>query len=111
MISAQKINFSLLLFGVLLLSSNPGFSQTELSGWGNIPGIRIDGQLMEINSSILLAGNDWSDISQTAKERQKPMFSREGSLQVVQTTLGGFLSITETVEDAGIGQERSPAKY
>jgi len=78
-------------------------AQAELTPWGNLRGIRIDGQLMEINTSICLIGPTMADILQTEKEKQHPTYERRGTRQIVTTDLGKFL-FTETVQDTGDGK-------
>ncbi len=78
-------------------------AQAELTAWGNLRGIRIDGQLMEINTSICLIGPTMADILQTEKEKQHPTYERRGTRQTVTTDLGKFL-FTETVQDTGDGK-------
>jgi len=79
------------------------FSQAELQAWGNITGIRVQGELMGFESSLRVVGNSWSSVTATGKEQQSPKFSRDSlGRQVVITQLGG-ISFTETVADAGPG--------
>jgi hypothetical protein len=76
--------------------------QVEVEPWGNITGIRIDGQLMEFESSIRVAAKDMSQVYSTGKERQHPRYAREGKVQIVSTQIGN-LSFTEVIEDQGPG--------
>ena len=93
--------FSLLLT-IFLFISQLLFSQIEIAPWGNIKGIRIDGQLMEFESNLSVVQNDWSHIIATAKERQRPKYARNGKEQIVTTNIDS-LYITEVVTDAGKG--------
>lgn len=52
-----------------------GLSQTEFTTWGNITGIRIDNQLMEFKSSLVLV-NDEMEERITRKEGQQINFRR-----------------------------------
>jgi hypothetical protein len=80
------------------------FGQAELQAWGNITGIRVQGELMGFESSLCVAGNNWSSVTATGKEQQSPKFRRDSiGRQVVVTQLGG-ISFTETVTDAGTGK-------
>jgi hypothetical protein len=63
-------------------------AQTEVMAWGNITGIRIDGQLMEFESSLRVAGREWTAVNATGKERQRPRYDREGDTQTVTTEVG-----------------------
>lgn len=76
--------------------------QPEVTAWGNMTGIRVDGQLMEFETSLCLVGAGWSGITQTAKERQLPRYARDGNKQIISTKLGE-LAFTEVVEDSGPG--------
>lgn len=65
-------------------------AQTEVMAWGNITGIRIDGQLMEFESSLRVAGREWTAVNATGKERQRPRYDREGETQTVTTEVGSI---------------------
>jgi hypothetical protein len=81
------------------------YAQPEVEPWGNITGIRIDGQLMEFESSLRVVGKDWSSVDGTAQEKQRPRYSRDGNRQTVTTRVDS-LDFTEGVEDIGEGQAR-----
>lgn len=91
----------ILLFCVSLTSA---FSQVEIEPWGNLRGIRINGQLMEIQSNIVVVKN-WSSITATGKEQQRPKYVRNGNRQIITTNMDS-LYFTETVEDAGGGKAK-----
>lgn len=57
---------------------------------------------MPVQSNLTVVKNNWSDIMYTARERQRPMFTRKGSTQVVTTKIDS-LYFTETVKDAVTG--------
>ncbi len=80
-------------------------AQTEMAAWGNINGIRLEGQLMEFETSLRVVGQDWSQIRATAKEQQLPKYRREGSKQVVTTSIDS-LFFTQEVEETGPGRAR-----
>ena len=86
----------------LLFASVAAFSQVDLEPWGNIAGIRVGGQLMEFESNLSVVQNDWLHITATAKERQRPKYTRNGDEQTVTTNIDS-LYITEVVTDAGKG--------
>ena len=77
---------------------NNATAQTEVEPWGNITGIRVDGQLMQFESSICVVAKDWAQLNATAKERQHPKYIREGNTQIVTTRIDSF-HFTEKVED------------
>lgn len=94
-----KTGLAAILFFIIV---QPMFSQTEVEPWGNITGIRIDGQLMAFETNISVVQNDWSQISATAKEKQRPKYSRKGDAQIISSNIDS-LYFTETVTDTGKG--------
>jgi len=93
------LKFSL-AFTLILFTFLPVFSQIEIAPWGNITGIIIDGQLMEFESNLSVVQKDWSHITATGKERQRPKYTRNGDEQIVSTNIDS-LYFTEVVRDAG----------
>ncbi|MBA4167608.1 MAG: hypothetical protein H0X41_08730, partial [Chitinophagaceae bacterium] len=79
-------------------------AQSELAPWGNMTGIRIDGQLMEFETSISVV-TDWSSIKSTGKEKQRPHYMRKGTEQTVITSIDS-LTFTETVADSETGSAK-----
>ena len=73
--------------------------------WGNLAGIRVEGHLAELQTSVLVAKPDWSEVAETAKELQEPRYSRQGATQTITSKLEK-LSIREVVEDSGPGSTR-----
>ncbi len=86
-------------------SDRPAFAQPELMAWGNLTGMRVEGQLMEFETSLAVVGADWNRMSRTAKERQRPSYERAGSKRIVSTRLDS-LFLTQSVEDVGSGAAR-----
>ncbi|GHV22479.1 hypothetical protein FACS189428_4600 [Clostridia bacterium] len=81
-------------------------AQTEVMAWGNLTGIRIDGQLIDFESSICVVGKDKSFVHATGKERQfRPQYSRNGQTQTVTTAIDG-IRFTEAVTDLSKGKAR-----
>ncbi|AHM60372.1 hypothetical protein D770_10575 [Flammeovirgaceae bacterium 311] len=107
LISIPKHTLSILVFTICLL----GFfipragAQTEMAAWGNINGIRLQGQLMEFETSLRVVGQDWSQIRATGKEQQLPKYRREGDRQIVTTSIDS-LFFTQEVEETGPGSAR-----
>jgi hypothetical protein len=99
MYSKNMFFLKLLLVCRFCFCVNYSFTQPILQPWGNISGIRIDGQLMKIESSLMVVKND-STIQATGKERQRPHFIREGNLQIVTTNIDSIY-FKETVEAVG----------
>ena len=90
-----------LVIGVLV--PGMGYGQAALQPWGNLSGIRIEGQLMNFGTSIRVLGKEGELLQATGKERQHPHYDRQGNIQTVTTKLDS-LYITETVEDRGAGE-------
>jgi len=83
---------------ILLVTSIQLFAQVQLEPWGNIAGIRIDGQLMQFETNLSSVQKEGKDISVTAKERQRPHYNRNGYTQTVSTNLDS-LYFKESVTD------------
>ncbi|TFG44486.1 MAG: hypothetical protein E4H43_00250 [Bacteroidia bacterium] len=78
-------------------------AQTEVMAWGNLTGIRVEGQNMEFETSLRVAGKNWSVINSTGKEKQpRPRYDRDGTTQTVSTEFAGF-QYTEIVKENGPG--------
>ena len=97
----KKISLQFLLLSALLIYGFNGHAsgQAELQAWGNMSGIRIDGQLMKFETSLQVVMDDWNRVISTGKERQRrPIYQRESDRQVVMTSIDD-LSITTVVKD------------
>lgn len=86
-----------------LFSRFAAFTQPELMAWGNLTGIRVEGQLMEFETRLCVAGNRWENLISTAKEKQRPSYKREGGTQTVRTELAGF-QFTESITNSRPGE-------
>jgi len=78
------------------------YAQPEVMAWGNITGIRVEGQLMEFESSLRVVEKGWMHYSATGKEKQQPKYYRDGLKQTIHTGLSGF-RLSEIVEESGKG--------
>ena len=87
---------------LLLSTAMDSYGQAEVESWGNIMGIRKDGQLFDFESSIKVFGNK-GHVYSTAKEKQKPHFKRNGSQQLITTSIDS-LYFNETVTDISEGK-------
>ncbi len=86
--SKLKVNNICLLISFLSLVYSSVSAQTEVMAWGNMTGIRVDGQLMEFESSFRIVDKDLNVLSMTGKERQfSPQYSRDGQKQTVKTVV------------------------
>ena len=97
-------------YGVILLMLATFFlseaaAQTEVAAWGNITGIRKEGQLFEFETSLQIISSDWRDYKKTGKEMQRPKYKREGLKQLVSTEMDSVF-LTEEVSDVDKGKAR-----
>ncbi len=77
-------------------------AQPEVMAWGNITGIRVEGQLMEFETSLRVVEKGWQHFNATGKERQQPEYDREGQKQTINTGISG-IRFTEVIEECGTG--------
>ena len=90
--------------GLLLGAGLPqAYGQAELNPWGNLAGMRVQGQLLEFETSLRTVHPNWTRVRATAKERQRPKYIRQDGKQIV-TTVVDSLAFTETVTDTQTGQ-------
>lgn len=99
-------NLRIFQFGIVVLLcgilSLPLSAQTEVMAWSNITGVRVDGELIDFESSLRV-GTLKGDMEITGKEKQvRPVFHREGDMQEVTTTLRG-IKFHQKVTDKGKG--------
>jgi hypothetical protein len=80
---------------------NQAFGQAEVEPWGNITGIRKNGQLFDVESSIVVVKGLY--LVSTAKERQQPKYKRSGDEQIITTNMDS-LFIKEVVKDLSPGE-------
>ena len=100
----MKKTIYLLLFLFFLIFNIS--AQTEVMAWGNITGVRIDGQLINFESSIVVVGKNESFVHATGKERQaRPQYFRDGEVQTVTTEIDG-IHFKQVVTDLSKGKAR-----
>jgi hypothetical protein len=99
------------------------FAQPEVMAWGNLTGIRVDGYLLEINSSMCIAQPDMAGIFRTGREKQTNSYSRNGKVETVTVQMraprgvrdadGNAWAISgkEVVEDTGTGAAKVDVEY
>ncbi|HEX8327700.1 MAG TPA: hypothetical protein VF629_09180 [Hymenobacter sp.] len=78
-------------------------AQAMLEPWGNLSGIRVQGQLLEFETSLRTVGLNGARGAATGKERQRPKYFRQNGQQVVTTRVDS-VAFTETVTDLKTGQ-------
>lgn len=101
---------------ILLLAVFGGaaFAQPEVMAWGNLNGVRVDGHLLELHTSICIAQPELAGVSCTGRERQQNNYSRKGKIETVSIQIrparefrdpqgapGWLMAATEVVEDSG----------
>ena len=107
-LSKSNFSFSSYLLHVCLISvvilviSNVVFAQAEVEPWGNMAGIRVEGQLIPFETNLSLVSNNWSVIKSTAQERQRPTYMLNGSKQIFTTKIDS-VNFIETIEDSKDG--------
>lgn len=83
--------------------SLPLSAQTEVMAWSNITGVRLDGELIDFETSLCV-GSLTGDMEVSGKEKQvRPRYHREGNVQEVTTTLRG-VKFCQRVTDKERGQ-------
>jgi hypothetical protein len=92
----------LFLSFILLFFAETAVAQSEFAPWGNIMGIRQQGQLFDFETSLKVVGKDGNTAS-TAKEAQRPHYVRDGNKQIVTTNIDS-LFFKETVTDIADGK-------
>src|SRR5690348_4992458 len=91
-----------ILCGILLFFAINVQAQVEVEPWGNITAIRVKGQPMQFESSLRVVSAGWSSIKETAMERQRPKYRRDGAKQIINTEIDS-IKFTETIQEAGEG--------
>lgn len=81
----------------LLLPCSKANAQAEVTAWGNITALRIQGQPVFFEGSICTVSRDWKNVNATALERQSPKYNRSGQTQIIDTQLDS-LYINEKVK-------------
>jgi hypothetical protein len=101
----RNFNIQFFIIGFMIFTSSISLShaQSEYMAWGNLIGIRVDGQLMEFESGLAVVSGNFEHVEKTAKERQKPKYMRKGNSQTVNTAINNF-GFTKTVSDIGKGK-------
>jgi len=98
------ITISIIAILLLSLQSNT-IAQVEFTPWGNVKGIRINGELMAFESSLRLVKSQWKEIRQTRHYGLEPSFKVQENRYICSSELDG-IAFTEIVEDMGSGQAR-----
>ena len=100
--SKSNCIIALFIIGISAFFSVTATAQTEVMAWGNMTGIRIDGQLIEFESSFRVVETDWTRMDFTGRERQQTRFTRNGATTKVNSSVR-FVPFEQTVEDKDKG--------
>ena len=87
------------LFLTFFFSKNLN-AQSEFTTWGNLTGIRVDDQLMEFSTSLVLL-NQKGDFRETRKEGQKIDFKRVGDKKIFSYEMNDHFTWADTIQTAG----------
>lgn len=90
----------LLLVGFLAQALN---AETILTPWGNLHGIRIQGELVEFEAGLRVVQPDWAGFSAAAKYLQRPSYSRSAHQRFVNSKLTG-LAFRQVLTEAAPGE-------
>lgn len=98
------LSYTALAQDSLVVESVNFTGEAELMGWGNLEGIRLDGELFPFRTSIEVIREHWDDYEATGQHqrRQRPVFEREDSIRTVRGRIDP-LTFVETVETIGNG--------
>lgn len=96
---------SYMMIGMSMLMTVAGMvsAQPETQGWGNIEGVRMDGHLFRFETSLRVVGEDWTDETKTAKERQYPNYTKDGYREVITTSIDD-IEFHQVIQDHGFGK-------
>ena len=79
------------------LPVDKALAQAEVTAWGNITSLRIQGQPFNFETSICLVNKDWKSVVATALERQSPKFNRIGNTRIITTRLDSLYIVEKVV--------------
>lgn len=99
--------------GLLASCIAPVYGQPETMAWGNLNGIRVDGDLFELNSSMGVVQPD-GKLFTTGREKQTNSYSRNGKIETVTVEMHGkdwALKGKEVVEDTGRGTAKIDIQF
>lgn len=99
----KKTIIQVLPFMLFLLFSVNLEAQTEFTTWGNLTGIRVDDQLMEFNTSLVLL-NQQGDFRETRKEGQNIDFKRIDDKKIFSYEMNAHLTWADTIQTTGTNE-------
>jgi len=111
---------SIILFAAFVAAA---FAQPEVMAWGNLTGLRVDGHLLELATSMCVAQPELAGVSCTGREKQQNSYSRSGKIETVTIQMrparefrdpqraGWVMAATEVVEDTGPATARIDLEF
>ena len=99
------------------------FAQPEVMAWGNLTGLRVEGHLLELSTSMCVAQPESAAVSCTGREKQQNNYSRNGKTETVTVRMraprefrdpqgaGWTMAATEVVEDTGPGTAKIDLEF
>ena len=108
---------------LLLALTGAAFAQPEVMAWGNLNGLRVDGHLLELSTSMCVAQPGIAGVSCTGREKQQNSYSRSGRSEKVSVQMraprefrdpqgnGWIMNATEVVEDTGPATARVDLEF
>ena len=85
-------------------------AQAVVAAWGNVEGLRVDGEVIPFETSLCAVNGAGVVASRTQKERQQPRYSRAGARHTITSRLNPF-SIEEVVEDVRAGRATLDVRF
>ena len=110
----RSLVFAMAFAGILASFAGLAYGQPEVMAWGNLTGIRVDGHLFELNSSMCVTQPDWSAVFTTGREKQTNNYARKGKIETVTVQMRGngwALNGKEVVEDTGPGAAKIDIQF
>lgn len=81
-------------------------AQIECTPWGNIRGIRVGDQRIDLETSVRMIWPGWSGFFTPAKYLHRPKYSRQGATQSAEVELKEGLQVSQITVDQGDGQAK-----
>ncbi len=115
-----RITGSIILFMAL---AGVAVAQPEVMAWGNLTGLRVDGHLLQLSTSLCVAQPELAGISCTGREKQQNSYSRNGKVETVTVQMraprefreptgnGWTIAAKEIVEDTGPGTAKVTVEF